>query len=210
MKKLLLLVMLLSTSSVFAGLLIEPYVGYMASSGEYEFPYTNGSKSTWDSTTSAAVIGGRLGYKAPLGLFLALDYSMYSSHKIKLERTGSTPFTYNSQNYDSLDFKASSTNIGLTAGIGIPFVRAWATYFVSSTIKVDEEPSPDFMQSGTEFSGNGFGLGVGLGFIPFISLNLEYRALSYDEETPGSSSYNYKVKPDSSELLVSVSLPLSI
>ena len=208
MKKLLFFVLLTLSVSANSALLIEPYIGYMISSGDYELTDSGSNLSTWDASTNAPVIGARLGYKSILGIFFAVDYSMYSGQSVKLERSSGS-YTYSATSYNDLEFDGSSTNIGLTAGIALPLIRAYATYFVSSKLEVDETPTPTFVRSGDEFSGDGFGLGVSLGFIPFISINFEYRAISFDAETL-SNNPGYKMKPESNEILISLSVPLSI
>lgn len=163
--------------SASAALLLEPYLGFRIS-GDLD------NNTTDDVSYNGAVYGGRVGYQL-LGIMGGIDYSM-SSYDLDF-KSGSTTTTRGS----------SSSNLGLFVGYNAPIlVRAWATYFLSNKLDFDGPSKLD---------GSGYALGAGFTGLPFVSLNVEYRAISYDDSESG------KVSPsqDAKEILFSVSLPFT-
>ena len=80
--------------------------------------------------------------------------------------------------------------MGAFVGYDFPIlVRAWATYFFDVTY------SPE---TGSDLTATGTSFGVGFTGLPFVSLNAEYRMLSFDDS-----------ELDSSEVFLSASLPLT-
>lgn len=167
--------MLATTAS--AGFLVEPYLGYRV--GDLEST-PNGSIA-YD--TSGHSIGARLG--GTFTMFMAgIDYSM-GSLSADQTKGGST------------DVDLDTTQLGIFAGIELPvLLRAWATYYVSANFENSSNSN--------EWKGDGIGLGVGFTGLPFVSLNLEYKKMSYDEAPTGRSGY------DGSEIQFGVSLPLNL
>ncbi len=167
-----------------SGVLVEPYLGYQFGSGD---------RNNNDYSYNSPQLGGRFGYQF-LGFMGGLDYSMSS---FDLETTNTVTNATSKTDY-------SQNQLGLFAGYNLPIMlRAWATYFISAKLEDDIAPI-------TEYSGGGYALGVGFTGLPFISLNVEYRSMSYDEqETSGVTS---AVSPslDFSEVFFSVSLPLDL
>ena len=94
-------------------------------------------------------------------------------------------------------------HLGIFAGVELPvLLRAWATYFLSSKLTDNDDD---------EYDGSGFGLGVGFTGLPFVSLNLEYRSMTYDEFTDVSAGTTSTDRDyDVSEILFTVSLPLDL
>ncbi|EQC43589.1 outer membrane beta-barrel protein [Bacteriovorax sp. Seq25_V] len=179
MKKLLLAVFM--TVSASAGFLVEPYLGYQLGSGD---------AGATDYTFNTTVIGGRVGYTM-LGFMGGLDYSMGAESDLEGETAGVKTKTKFSQN-----------NLGLFAGYELPILlRAWATYYLSTNLEQQEGTN-----KGKEYSGDGIGFGVGFTGLPFVSLNLEYRMMSYDE-FDGKSLTN---KLEENFVLLGVSLPLDL
>ena len=188
--KLLLTFFLISMSfysnSAKASLLAEPYLGYSFGSSDHQ-----GTEYDYNTTQ----IGARVGYQM-LGLMAGIDYSMAMGSydmdtKVKSSNTEGT-------------LKADSkSQFGLFVGYELPILlRAWGTYFVNTSF--------EDTGANTKYSGEGFALGAGFTALPLLSLNLEYRNYSYDEqETIGQKS---AVSPawGFSEILFSVSLPLNL
>ncbi len=60
-----------------------------------------------------------------------------------------------------------------------------------------------FVESGIEFGGSGVGLGVGFKFMPFVSVNLEYRSFEYDRKVLTNGIVDFS----DSEIFISASVP---
>ncbi len=165
--------------SSFAGIFIEPYVGYLSvkHSGDYD-NYGDQLEVPTESGKGPAY-GARAGYG--IGIFgLGLDF-MTSNLK------------------EEHDFKSKITNIGATLMVGLPLIRGWAGYIFSSEYELDDSDIP-----GTE-KGSGFKLGVGWTPFPLLSINLEYLMLKYDE----AKYENFQdVERDTNGFLLSLSMPI--
>ena len=177
-------VFILSTRSSNAGVLAEPYLGLsLGAGGDARIDYKN-----IEYSFSAATYGTRIGYQY-LGFMAGLDYS-FQKFRMTKEGPGIAK---------KLDTKKNQW--GVFAGYNFPLlIRAWGTFFVSS--KIDGE-SEVFKK------GMGYELGIGSTTLPFVSLNISYRTLTYDRYIAvGNPVYNEKLV--SHELLFSASLPLEL
>ena len=187
MRKLLIgLVFMFSTQ---AGFLIEPYMGYQLGSQE-----TTVGSSKYEYALGGQLIGARVGYTLPL-LMAGIDVNLGTMDADVDSAPAGTPDT----EYDT-------RQIGLFAGVELPILlRAWATYYFAN-----EYEQPD----GDKYSGGGMALGVGFTGLPFVSLNLEYKMLTFDELEDGTtgakSTLSGTNELDSNEILLSVSLPLDL
>ncbi|MBF0315723.1 MAG: hypothetical protein HQK50_01815 [Oligoflexia bacterium] len=194
----------LTTSIAFAGILLEPYLGKSLNGKgdtEYEllglkFPY----KHSYDSIT----YGGRVGADIQKVQF-GVDYSM-QNFSLESEYSGA-------KGKD----KVAKTQTGVFLGYGPqPWLRIWGLYIFESEVEgkdpLNAAASVQFVYDQIKFSkGGGYGIGVGLMPNQYISINIEYRAIEYDEETiRGLTVTNMTNKFDLSELLVSVSLPFIV
>jgi len=175
--------------SANAGFLVEPYLGYKVGSGD------QGGVTPIDYTLNGPSLGGRLGYQF-LGLMGGVDYS-FGSIDLEAAVTVAGVETKSTSSQDQKD-------LGVFLGYDFPILlRAWATYYLSSKLTQSNDD---------ENSGGGYGLGVGFTGLPFVSLNVEYRALSYDEffnSSTGQTSTRAN-KIENKEILFSVSLPLDL
>lgn len=170
--------------SAQAALLIEPVLGYnMAANSKLDVvgePDSSGGKGIG--------YGGRLGYQN-FGFQLGLDYL---SNSIDM-------------NEDSLyDANFDSSEFGAFVGFEFPvFVRIYVGYIFSANAETKTSSGDKW-----EFSkGSGYKVGLGFTTIPFIDINLEYRAVTYDEhETLAAKS---KDALDFSAVLLSLSVPLT-
>lgn len=173
---------LMTTQMASAALLIEPYIGHKI--------ITDGEQGSTEYETNGLAFGGRLGYQQ-LGLMGGIDFNTSS---FDLKTTTSTATT---------ESDASSNDLGLFVGYNAPIlVRAWATYFLSSTL--------DFKDSAnTEYKGSGYALGLGYTGFPFLSVNFEYRQKTFEEADSDSGSSSLGTDADINEILLSVSLPLT-
>lgn len=131
----------------------------------------------YDYDNAPISIGSRLGF-SQLGFSVGLDYQMTSG--VKLEN--------HADKYDA-------TELAIFGGFDFPIlVRAYVGYiftadFESSFAKYDE--------------GSGYKLGVGFTGLPFVSINVEYKAVSYDK----LNGVNINTA-DHNSVLLSASLPL--
>ena len=184
-----------SGTFVKAGILVEPYYG-MAFTGDGDF------KAELKEVTleySALFPGFRLGYQH-LGFMLGADYAFSS---FKLEETKDTK---HKETVERTDF-------GLVLGYSFPIMplRFWAKWILQSKLKGSKKngDEPHFSKD-ARFAGGGQSLGVGWKFVPFISFNLEYRFISYDDyKRNGKKVENYNNNLDLSDIFFSVSVPLT-
>lgn len=182
----------LFSSSLFAGILIEPYVGYNL--GLYD-TQTLGIEYDYKGTHLGARVGGTFA-----GLQAGLEYN-------KNSYTFETDNQLISAANRSID--QDVTHIGAFLGYKLPIlpIRAWGTYYFSN--KYEES-------NGDETTGTGYALGVGLSPIPvplpFISLmfNLEYRSFTLDESKSGAVTTSLNPDYKTREIIFSVSVPINI
>jgi hypothetical protein len=197
-KKILLTILALISLGIFstqanAGFLIEPYLGYTIS-GEGEQLSSN-----TDLDWNGVEFGGRLGLTY-LGLMAGVHYGMSS---FEWEETNTVTNTVTKDDN-------KMTNIGAFVGFEFPLlIRVWGTYIFNS--EVEDDLGADI---GDTLDGTGYGLGVGYTGLPFVSLNLEYRSLTYDESTDVSTAITSQLTGNSevtaSTILLSISLPFSL
>lgn len=110
MKKLLVILLFLVSTNASAGILLEPYMGYMSGS----------SSNTPKLKLTGPNYGARLGYAMP-GLFFALDYTL----GILEGKQNTTTLDY--------DHKASA----LVVGTDVDVLRLWAGYTFANELDQD-------------------------------------------------------------------------
>lgn len=179
MKKILLSFFLVIQSS-FAGLLIEPYLGYgIGLSGDSKI--TSGSNAfQYDSGVgSGPEYGARLGYSF-LGAFAALDYSM-SSFKVEDKITGlnGSSLSGYSNNKSEVDEKA----MALTVGYELPILlRVWGKYIFNVGWEIEKDKIvSESTPYKSELSGTGIALGAAFTTLPFVNIYAEYKSVKLDE-----------------------------
>lgn len=130
-----------------------------------------------DYKNSPVSMGARLGF-AKLGFSVGLDYQMTSSIEV--------------ENYIN---KFDATELAIFGGFDFPILlRAYAGYIFSA----------DFESSATKYDeGSGYKVGVGFTGLPFISINVEYKVVSYDKLNGATTT-----TADNNSVLLGVSLPL--
>lgn len=138
----------------------------------------SGSSSDKSSHTA---LGARAGTSIMGLAFAGLDASMMKS---KVDSSGDPEF--------------DRTTIGVVAGVDLPLIRAWAGYNFKDDWKGDNV--------NYDLTGSSTKIGVGLGMLPFIEINLEYLMYSADEIESGSVTSSSDFKDNS--VILSVSLPL--
>lgn len=128
------------------------------------------------------VLGGRVGY-TKLGVNVGIDYLMAQGIEFKNV----------TQEYDL-------SETGVFFGLDLPILfRAYMAYIFNSNLE----------GTITKYKkGDGFKVGVGFTGLPFVSLNLELRNVSYDEGT--LSGQAFQTDTDYQSYMLSVSLPLKL
>lgn len=179
----------LLTQHCYAGILIEPYLGYAAGSVD--------TKSTANVSVSnvqtASTYGLRLGVKV-LMAWLAMDYMASNGT--------ATP------DDSSAKFDFSTTSLGATAGVNLILgLRLFAGYGFSNDLTL-KKTAGDVSAKGTYTKA-----GIGISPIPFLSFNLEYIMSKYSKVNIGTGKgledleTNYK-SFDNNTLMATVSIPL--
>jgi len=192
-------------SQAQAGILIEPYLGYIFSADTKETGSGSGSFD-YKYDYSGLNYGGRLGYST-FGLQVGLDYNMAS---YDYETSNST-----TKLKDAYDFNAFGAFVGFKFPV---LLRVWGTYYFNAELKDKDSGSGGvYTPSGSKFNGNGFGLGAGFTGLPFVNINLEYRSFTYDEGTTSAGvklnlpdTTNGVGKHSASEMILSLSVPFDI
>ena len=155
-----------------AGFLIEPYVG------TGQFKSTLDVANADEESDSLTAMGARLGFGFLGTLYAGLDYAQQTT------AVGNDD--------------ASMTNTAVFFGVDLPILlRAWAKYYIGSTIDEQEFDAVDFK--------DGYAIGIGFTGLPFVSLNLELQTINYTKEILGT---DYDL--NTAATIFSVSLPLDI
>lgn len=167
-----------------AGILIEPYFGY--DTGDSKTTTVVGNIEGKD-TISGPSFGLRLGYKFMIP-WIALDYSL------------------SEQSYDNggkKDWK--KTSLGAVIGADIPFgLRIFGGYGFDEKFKGD---------GGTETSGTYTKVGLGMGLVPMVAVNLEYIMHKIEKIKNGSVEVDADTiysKQEYNSIFLSISAPFNL
>ncbi len=172
-----------------ASVLIEPLVGYNFSSK---------AKIDDDDNQNAysgagGAFGGRLGYQK-LGFQLGVDY------------------LHSSLDMDDKDFDKNLTLNEWGGFVGFEFpilLRVYAGYIFSASGTSKFKDKNDDIQELDLKSGSGTKFGIGFTGLPFLVINLEYRAGSVNEYKLGDTNYDDD-KITYSSYLMSLSIPINL
>ncbi len=194
LKKILLIGVFVLTSHVaYAGLLLEPYLGY--ESGSFSVETAAGAKG--DATTKGMSFGGRAAVTFPM-MFVGVDY-----------QTGTTDALFDG---DSTSETYTRKTLYLVAGARTPMgLRLFAGYGLmnSLTYKIKSLDSNAVFSGGTTFKA-----GLGYQFIKFLALNVEYISRTYTtlkiDSFPDFGFKDFYKKFDDSGVFLSLSVPLEI
>lgn len=160
MKKLIILMTLTLSLQGFAGVLVEPYMGY----GITGFEATDtGSSSAVEFAVDGQSVGGRLGITM-FGFFAALDYEM-----------GSRDFELDSGTSSQTLVEKDVKNQGIAIGWDVPIlpIRFWGKYIFSS----------EWEEGPTLWEGKASAIGVGFTMLPIIDINIEVKKYTLDSGT---------------------------
>lgn len=200
-------VLTLLSAQAYAGLLVEPYLGFRYGAQTTTVRNSGISNGDWTYALAGYNYGGRLGFTF-LGFMGGLDYSMG-----KVDWKGDESPVPNTTNV-APKTSINTTQLGVFAGYALPFIRIWAEYYLSSTFKTSEVNSSWVKDE--EYSGSGgYGFGIGFTGLPIVSINLEARLYAYDEDkAPNYVTTKFPTntleKPENKELLISISAPFDI
>lgn len=180
-----LFVVLIGLSTVaHAGILIEPYFGY--DTGDSKTTLIVGNIEGKD-TVSGPSFGLRLGYKFMIP-WIALDYSL------------------SEQSYDNGGKKdLKKTALGAVIGADIPFgLRIFGGYGFDEKFRGENS---------LEFSGTYTKVGLGMGLVPMVAVNLEYIMHKIEKVKNGSVEVNADTlysKQEYNSIFLSISAPFNL
>jgi hypothetical protein len=179
------------------GFFLEPSVTYEQGDGNIDFSSSILKDS--DSDINGFGAGIRLGFHVYESLFVGVDgrYAIPNFKDSSLDQ----------------DIKATTYNYGPVIGVQMPTslaIRLWGTYIMGSELDPDKDQGVD--EKFTDGQGYRLGGGVKLGF---VSLNLEYQYIKYDNTTiqdagPINSADLNKVRLANQSWILSVSFPVSL
>lgn len=150
MKNLIMICAVVLVSTVAkAGGFIEPYIGYQTG----KVTYTNNV----EGDSKGVGLGLRAGYQAVIP-WIALDVQL-GQGKV----TGITP-----------EDDYSYTDVGVTAGASVPFLRPFVGYIPSVKHKFKSSTG-----STSDYEGSGLKFGVGIKILPLIDINIEQVTYTY-------------------------------
>jgi hypothetical protein len=183
----------LSSINANAGLLIEPHLGYNI--------HSSTTLGTDKIDYNGAQYGARMGLQS-LGFMGGLDYTHASYTATTKPNSGTS---------DKDERKRDE--LGVFIGYKFPvLLRAWVGYnFLAKETQSVLGPTSG-TKVGDYYKGHSTEIGVGFTTIPFVSLNLSYKMLSYDKHFDSgkgtTSSLNPKFEPK--EIILGISFPLTL
>ncbi len=150
--------LVLGASVAKAGGFVEPYIGYQT--GEFK----SGNVTTKDKGTA---LGLRAGYQMVIPWF-ALDVKMYKG-KDDADPKGDVTFT----------------DIGVTVGASVPFLRPYIGYIPNTKLKNADSTTT------TEIEGSALKLGLGIKILPLVDINIEQTTYNMkDSATVNGVTFN--------------------
>lgn len=174
-----------------AGLLIEPHLGYNL--------HSSTKKGTDTLSYNGAQYGARLGMQK-LGFMGGLDYT-HSNYTVETK-----PISGASDKDEK-----KRDELGLFVGYKFPvLVRAWLGYnFLAKETQTKLGPTSG-TKAGEYYKGHSTEVGVGFTGLPFVSINLSYKMLSYDKQndTVRTTALNPKFEPK--EIILGISFPINL
>ena len=192
MKKLMIMCLFLTfgVTESKAGLLLEPYVGYLLGTQDGKYKQDGNEVDPDETSSSGAGFGARVGFQT-FGLMVGGVYETIPS--------------ITSEENDVESDAGSTSRLGVFVGYDFPlFLRVWGTYFLD--VSIEDSNGND----ASDMFDSGLGAGVGLTFLPLVSLNVEYRMYTLSDDFKNNGvTFDYS-DTNYSEIFVSVSLPLNL
>lgn len=177
----------LNISKAYAGILIEPYLGY----GTGSLSVDQSGSSFLDADIAGTAVGARLGYSMLIPFF-ALDY-MTTNETAKIS------------GYDDED--VVQTQVAAVVGASIPLVRVYAGYILSNELDLK------FTNGAAIYSGTGTKVGASFKGFPFISINLEYHMNTFNKIEVSGVTFDtdqLSQEVDYSKTFLTVSVPFNL
>jgi hypothetical protein len=180
------------TTTAFAKLYGEPYIGFSSGGGESKY-----SSATYEHEYSGRLYGFRAGYVASSKTFYSLDYSL-NRFILDSEESGAVA-----------DDEVSRSQLGINIGRAFSGFKLWGTLFLFGEISgEDSQGSNQFISNQDSIDDlQGFGLGVSFFIFKRTQLCIELRNLSYGGASSGSGSVAGFDSTSLSEYVVSLSFP---
>ena len=206
MKKVISILFSVISLSSFGSFLFEPYLGYTKGAIGYTKSNSPGFNGDYGFELNGISYGGKLGirYSQFVG---GIDYSA-GKREMKFDFA---PGSGIEVPIDSSEY--NSRELGVFLGFHHQEYRIWGTYYFDYSL---EASNGGVGNVGDEYSGKGFGVGLGGKVIPFISVNVELKILKIEERNdagtgevityPTANISDYYVN----EILVTVSFPFEI
>jgi hypothetical protein len=205
LKKLLLGIFLLASTSAHSMLWLEPYVGYQLTTDTFTVSNLGSLNGEYKQAATGLRIGGKAGVSM-MGLAGGLHYELGTMAEGDLTNPSGTD-TAQTDEYDQ-------TNLGAFVTFTmLPMINLTASYYFSVERKVSA--STTATDIGDKTKGSGFGIGAGFTGLPFLSVNLEYRILSYDEFEDANGTITALPSStvsasDANSILLSISAPFDL
>lgn len=188
-----------------AGLMIEPYLGYERTASKLTLTTAYGASlgtPDFNGTMTGSSYGLRLGYKFTM-FWAALDYSGGASKN---------DVYYSGQQ----DQDITRSSLGAAVGIDIPFlIRFWVGQNFQDEYTAKARNAANTLDLSDKYKGTSTKLGVGLNFLPIVSINFEYIMRKYTsgsgDSFTGATTYDNSVTAnDHSSVLASISVPFNL
>jgi hypothetical protein len=193
LKNSILAVAIFTSVSANAKLLLEPHLGFNV--------HGAGAKGTDAVTYNGSQYGARVGFQS-LGFMGGLDYT----HSTYTNTT--KPISGTSESDDK-----KRDEFGVFAGYKFPILlRAWVGYnFLAKETQTALSASSG-KRVGDYNKGHSTELGVGFTGLPFVSINLSYKMLSYNTGYDSASNKTQALNPkyEPKEIVLGISIPLNL
>lgn len=180
------------SSAAHAGILVEPYAGYLFGDLKYK---TVGGATEYTDNFGGLAYGMRLGYKFMLP-WVAMDYTGFSG-----KGKNGTP--------GGADYDYSGYSLGGVVGVDLPVMfRFWGGYGFQNNLTRKVTGSSDIKMTGSYTK-----VGVGFKGFPLISINAEYVMNKFTKMDLGSGSVDVSSiysTFDANLFMLSVSVPFNL
>lgn len=194
--------------STYAGILIEPHLGYAlkgSTSSINETDSIDNSAWSYSNKYSGPEYGAKLGYQL-LGLMAGVSYN-HATYTLKDTVTCTAVCSSSTPSYS-----VKRDDLGVFLGYNAPIlVRVWVGYDFSVKEKVTSAVT-NWVSVGDWDKGVATELGIGYTAIPFLSLNFTYRMITYTKQFDSASNTESTraTKLKTNEMVLSISAPINV
>ncbi|MBF0297916.1 MAG: hypothetical protein HQK51_04310 [Oligoflexia bacterium] len=185
----------------YANILIEPSLGY-ALKGVVKQKLEAGG-TTYENESTGLGYGLRLGY-IRFGFMLGIQGDMISE-----DWTGKGPKV---TDVNDKKQKMDGRNAGIFVGYQTPFfVKLWTTFYCYDEYVKKDDNGP--YSKDDAYLGTGYTVGLGVAFLYYMAMNIEYRKFSFDKLRVKADEKTYKLDNErdvnKSEIYLSLSFPFN-